>query len=252
MKAIILAAGSGTRLKPITDTMPKCLIEIGDRTLLEHSLDNLKQNGIKEVLLVIGYLGEMIKNKIGADYKGMNIRYVENKKYSTTGHAYSLYTTKGLVEDDALLIEGDLLYEPDAIKFLLDQPVDNVILTTGISGSGDEVPIYVDKNDNLAYLKHPQRDMVINVKGEKLIGELVGIVKFSKEFLNEVYKEAEKAYVEGHKDQYYEETIFSASKSIPIKCSFKKQLTWIEIDNEEDLNKARNIIFPKIYKKSSV
>lgn len=249
MKAIILAAGRGTRLKPLTDTLPKCLIEIGKKTLLEHSLDNLKKNGINEAIIVIGYLGKLIKEKIGTSYNGMGIRYVENEEYSTTGHAYSLYKTKGFVNADTLLIEGDLLYESDAIRFILEQPEGNVILTTEISGSGDEVPIYVDKHNNLAYLKHPQRNEAINAKGEKLIGELVGILKFSKDFLSKVYEEAEKEYTKGNKDQYYEEAVFKASKSIPIKCALKKQLTWIEIDNIKDLNKARRFIFSKINKK---
>lgn len=256
MKAIILAAGIGTRLKPITNTIPKCLIGIGEKTLLEHSLDNLKQNNINEILIVIGYLGELIKEKIGTFYNGMDIKYVENKEYAETGNAHSLFKTKGLIDDDSLLIEGDLLYEPNAIKFLLEHPENNTILTAGLSGSDDQIPVYVDGHGNLSYLKHPQRGTVdtkndISDK-DRIIGELVGLSKFSKGFLNEIYEEIEKGYVKGNKDQYYEEAVLLASKSIPVKCSLKKQLIWTEIDNEKDLNKARNIILPKINKKFNI
>ena len=249
MKAVILAAGLGIRLKPITNSIPKCLIKIRDKTLLEHSLNNLKQNGINEVLIVVGYLEELIKKHIGTFYNGMKIRYVENKNYSTTGHAYSLYLTKGLINDGALLIEGDLLYGPDAIKFLLDHPAENVILITELSGSGDEVLMYVDGHDNLSYVKHPQKG-AINLEWDasdkdRLAGELVGLSKFSKDFLNKVYEETEKAYVEGNKNQYYEEAVLRAAKSVPVKC-FLKQLVSIEIDNETDLNKAKEEIYPKL------
>ncbi len=241
MKAIILAAGMGKRLRPITDTIPKCLVPIEKSTLLEHSLDNLKLFNIDEVLIVIGYLGEKIKEKIGTNYKGMNIRYVENKEYSVAGNMFSLFKTKGLIDDDAIVLESDLLYGNDAIKFLMEHPDKNVILTNKLSGSGDEVYVYVNKKDSLSNLKHPFFSLNPNiVENERIFGEWSGINKFSKDFLNASYKEAEKYYNEGNKGLYYEEIISKVSRLIPIKCILK-HFFWTEIDNEEDLIKARNM-----------
>ncbi len=79
MKAVIVAAGMGTRLRPMTETLPKGLIEIGGKTLLEHSLKALKDNGIKEIIIVIGFLGDMIKQKLSNEFDGVKITYVENK-----------------------------------------------------------------------------------------------------------------------------------------------------------------------------
>ena len=70
MKAVILAAGMGIRLRPLTEKLPKGLIKIGEKSLLEHSLDILSENGLKNVIIVIGFLGELIKQKLGRDCRG--------------------------------------------------------------------------------------------------------------------------------------------------------------------------------------
>jgi len=78
MKAVILAAGAARRLVPMINSIPKCLIKIGDKSILENQLDALQFYGIEDVLIVVGYLKEQIIEKIGNQYKTMNISYIEN------------------------------------------------------------------------------------------------------------------------------------------------------------------------------
>ena len=121
MQAVILAAGTGQRLRPITDNLPKCLIQIGEETLLEYSLDALRKSGIGEVIIVTGFLENMIKEKIGNNYKDVKITFILNEKYDRTGSMYSLSQAKSTIKDkDILLLESDLLYEPQAIKTALN------------------------------------------------------------------------------------------------------------------------------------
>jgi len=116
MQIVILAAGNGTRLQPLTCRGPKPLIKIFDKSILEHNLEQLR--GItKEVILVIGYKGELIQKKIGKNYKGIRIKYVWQKKPRGTGDAakYALPYLK----DRFLLLNGDDFYFKEDLKKLI-------------------------------------------------------------------------------------------------------------------------------------
>ena len=244
MQAVILAAGTGQRLRPITDNLPKCLIQIGEKTLLEYSLDALRKSGIGEVIIVTGFLENMIKEKIGNNYKDVKITFILNEKYDRTGSMYSLSQAKSAIKDkDILLLESDLLYEPQAIKTALNSPFKDCILVSDLSNSGDEVYICVDENFRL-------RDLGKNVPFESKInalGELVGISRYSKELLELLFKKAEEDYSQGEFLRHYEEFVFSVNQlGYPVYALLCKGLAWIEIDKKEDLERAEQVIYPKI------
>ena len=114
MKGVILAAGKGTRLRPLTDTRPKPLIPIANKTILEWNLDAL--NGlVDEVVIVIGYKGDMIKEKIGEKYGSMKIFYVEQKEQKGTGHALQVCSdyVKG---EKFIVLNGDDIFSQEDIK----------------------------------------------------------------------------------------------------------------------------------------
>jgi UDP-N-acetylglucosamine diphosphorylase / glucose-1-phosphate thymidylyltransferase / UDP-N-acetylgalactosamine diphosphorylase / glucosamine-1-phosphate N-acetyltransferase / galactosamine-1-phosphate N-acetyltransferase len=118
MKAVLLAAGEGVRLLPITATRPKHLIRVGGKPILEHCLDALKANGITEALVVTHYMGDKIRDYFGNGEKfGFKLEYVEQKKVLGTGNAASL--AESFVSEDFLLIYGDLLFSAQAIKTVL-------------------------------------------------------------------------------------------------------------------------------------
>ncbi|MFX0069900.1 MAG: sugar phosphate nucleotidyltransferase [Candidatus Hermodarchaeota archaeon] len=243
MKAIILAAGLGIRLRPLTERIPKPLINIDGKTLIKRSLENLNYFKFDEILIVVGYLQDYIKKEIGSNYRNTKITYVFNPDYSNTGSMYSLSQTKDLVNDDILLLEGDLLYDKKALECLLNSTEPNEILVAPLSGSGDEVYICVNESNMLTNLGK-------NIKNKKdAIGELVGISKLSFDFLLNLYKKAEDNYNKNNKLYHYEEVIYELSKNYPIKCKLINDLNWIEIDNESDLNRAINKIYPKIKNK---
>src|SRR3989344_2665566 len=107
MQAVILAAGLGTRMGELTKRTPKPLLKIGDQNLLERNLENLPPE-IKEVVLVIGYLGGQIRKHFGNKWRGRTIRYVEQKEPKGTAHA--LFICQELLEDRFLVLMGDDLY----------------------------------------------------------------------------------------------------------------------------------------------
>lgn len=246
MKAVILAAGNGIRLRPLTERIPKGLVEIEGKALLEYSLENIAQASIQGAVIVIGRLGNMIADRLGDSYAGVNIGYViehvENPEHKTTDSMYSFTETRGLLADDIILLDADLLYEPKAISLLINDPAPNVMLTPQLSGSGDEYYVCVDENGNLSEygrdVPHP----------EQAVGEMMGITKLSKHFVDEYYKLAEQGFVKGDKTRSYDAVMFELSKKIPIKA-LAMPLVWGDVDNEQDLERLRAKIFPQLQEK---
>jgi len=239
MKAIILAAGMGRRLKPLTDNLPKAFISINGKPLIYRSLDCLRSVGIKTVIIVVGFMESFFKKEIGETYRDMNILYTSNGKYSTTGSMYSLSQTENLIDDDILLLESDLLYERRAVEELVNHDYPNIILTSDIGRTGDEVYIYYDKNGYLTKLGK-------NIDDSTALGELVGINKISLPFLEKLYMISKEDYNNDEKEYHYEETIYKLSREVPVKCHMIKDLIWTEIDTYEDLHRAKKYIYPKI------
>jgi bifunctional UDP-N-acetylglucosamine pyrophosphorylase/glucosamine-1-phosphate N-acetyltransferase len=119
MKAVILAAGEGVRLQPITSTRPKHLIKVGGKPILEHCLNAVKTSGIDEALIVIHYMGDAIRQYFGDGEKfGLKIEYVEQKAVLGTGNAVSMVEPH--IKDDFLLAYGDLLFSAEAVKNVID------------------------------------------------------------------------------------------------------------------------------------
>lgn len=243
MIAVILAAGKGVRLRPLTHDIPKGLIEIDGKTLLERSLDNLSKYGVKKAIIVIGHLGNMIKDKLGNNYNGIKIAYIENREYASSGSMYSFSKVKGFIDDDVILLESDLLYDKKAIKAINESKFRDFILVAPCSGSGDEVFICSGKDKRLSDLGKEIANK------EKAIGELVGISKFSREFIKRLFERAEQDYKKGEKNYHYEEVVFATNKEnkdYPVYAVLIYDLAWIEIDKENDLKKAKEEIYPKI------
>ncbi|KKU94256.1 MAG: Glucose-1-phosphate thymidylyltransferase [Candidatus Jorgensenbacteria bacterium GW2011_GWA1_48_13] len=108
MQAVILAAGEGMRLRPLTDAIPKCLLKVGKKTILEHIFSQLPQE-IHEVVLVVGHLKGEIKKQIGTSNGGRRIQYIEQTERLGTGHALSI--CKDVLNDSKFLVlMGDNLY----------------------------------------------------------------------------------------------------------------------------------------------
>lgn len=120
MQAVILAAGKGLRLRPFTENHPKPLIEIDGKPLLEYTLESLPDN-ISEIIIVIGYLGEQIRDHFGDVWNGKPIKYVVQEQLIGTGDA--VQQTKSLVDENFLVVNGDDLYAKTDLSKLLDYPL---------------------------------------------------------------------------------------------------------------------------------
>jgi choline kinase len=111
-KAIILAAGFGTRLSPLTDGAPKCLTLVNGTPILLNALGALASAGVKECAIVTGYMAPTVERAVGNSYAGMKVRYVLNELYAETNDMYSLLLARDALEEGALVVEGDVFFKP--------------------------------------------------------------------------------------------------------------------------------------------
>ncbi len=118
VQAIVLAAGEGTRMRPLTYTKPKVMLPVANKPILHHTIENLVKAGIDEVVLVVGYKEETIREYFGEKFNGVRIRYVRQAKQLGTAHA--LLSAEHLLDDRFLMLNGDTIVFADEIKKLLD------------------------------------------------------------------------------------------------------------------------------------
>ena len=121
-RAVILAAGKGSRLQSLTEGMPKCLVEIGGAPLLVRTLDGLAEQGLDEVVIVIGYGGDAIRERIGESHAGLAIQYVEAPDFASTNNIRSLWDARDCLDQDVLLLEADVVFDAEVVAALLEVP----------------------------------------------------------------------------------------------------------------------------------
>lgn len=180
MKAVIMAGGKGTRISSITnDEIPKPMLQIGNKTILGHQIDNLKKSGITDITLVIGHLGDKIKEYFGDGSNfGVNISYYEEDPNKPLGTAGSFYYLKDSIKEDFVLIFGDVFLSVDfnkMIKYHLENNSDATLLTHPNSHPFDSDLVVVDKNQVTSF---DSKENIRNYDYNNLVNS--GIYCFSK------------------------------------------------------------------------
>ena len=120
-RAVILAAGKGDRLQPLTAELPKCLVEVGGQPFLVRALHALAAHGVAEAVIVIGHKGDVIRQRIGSSFAGIRVYYVEAVDYATTNNIRSLWDAREYCDEDILLLESDIVFDDAVIGALLAQ-----------------------------------------------------------------------------------------------------------------------------------
>ena len=126
MQAVILAAGQGSRLRPLTDHRPKCLVEVRGKPMLQYQLEALCEAGVRRCVIVVGHHAEQVRAFAGTRYRSLAMTYVENEVFDTTNNIYSLWLTRHEITEGILLLESDLVFEPELLLELCDTPWQNV------------------------------------------------------------------------------------------------------------------------------
>jgi len=232
MKAVILASGIAKRLRPLTEKIPKALVNLGNETILERIINSLKENGIKDLVVTTGYLEENIKDFIAKKYSELNVVYVRNPIYDKTNYIYSLWLAKDAIgDDDIILLHADMVFEPELMKRVVSQEKSGVLIKRDLP--------YPEK-DFKAIIK----DGLITEIGVKVFGDDVRFCAPLYKFLNSDFKillNKMNEFIKQGKTSFYMEDAFnSISGEIKLYPFYFDNEFCIEVDDFEDLEKARS------------
>jgi choline kinase len=245
MQALILAAGFGKRLQPLTNTIPKCLIEVNGTPLLLNTLKCLSGRNITEVLIVVGDKKEQIINRVGHQYKEMKITYIENPKYRETNNVYSFWLSGNYIKDDLLMLECDLFYNRTLIdKIITDsKSACNILVSRYNVKTMDGTVVTVIRDNKISSLtiKRYQKENF----DYSDVAKTVNVYFFRKEFIIERFLPSIENYVKTQSvNSYYELVLGSLIYygNSDIRAIYIDESEWCEIDDVKDLERA-NVLF---------
>jgi len=243
MRAIVLCAGRGERLRPATYRNNKSLVKIGDKTLIEHWLDALiySEAEVETVHIVIGHYAYKFRALLGGQYKRLKIKFIENKLYDITGAAQSLYGANHILKNhDCLVLEGDHYLHPELMKKLIDNEYENCLLV----------------DENHSRIKYDEEVLAYGYEGQvewlqwlppypdNPIGEALTIFKLSKD-ASSTFSSIIHSYLmePGPAKREIIEPLNRLLKLHDMQYVETNGLDWVEIDFPSDLALAREMKF---------
>ena len=243
--ALLLAAGMGSRLFPLTQNSPKCLTLVNGKPILERLVNSLKKKGFKRLVIVTGYLENHIREFLGTKSGNMVIEYIYSPLYKTTNNIYSLWMARNIINEPFMLIESDLVFDssqldnmifPDRIAVARMQPWMN----------GTTVTINQDQQ-----VKSYQTGTTLHLNEDRY--KTVNIYSFSLPTWHSIVKRLNQHIAAGIVNSYYE-TVFGdmvADGSLSLKAVIFNNKLWYEIDTIEDLAEAEKL-FPAEIPKTDI
>jgi choline kinase len=241
LRAVILAAGSSTRLYPLTKETPKCLLEVGGKTLIEHQLGALDDVRVSEAIVVTGYLSHMLEAKLDslrARY-GFKISLADNPRYAETNNVYSLWVAKDrLAGGPFLCLHADVLFHPRILRAAAASP-EEVCLVADREVLEETMKLKVDGPRVTAVGKH--------VSMEEASGTFLGLAKFSESGGGLMMAEVERVIEAGQTGAYFTSAVERLiGDGARVGVCYTEGLPWIEIDFPDELERARSRVYPRI------
>ena len=240
MKAIILAAGYGNRMRPLTDSLHKTMLTVAGRTIIGRIIDGLLDNGISDIVVVTGYRAEELSAYLATEFKNVKFTFVHNEKYRETNNIYSMALAfeKVVIDSDVVLIESDLIYRPEIITRLLKSPYDTVALVDKYRNGMDGTVVAVKEGritDVIPPHLHPENfDFSDKYK-------TLNIYKFSREFCETSFKKLLVYYANAIDRNCYYELILGIliyMQKETIYAEIVEGEKWAEVDDPNDLQVA--------------
>lgn len=230
--ALLLAAGTGSRLLPLTKDAPKCLTLVNETSILARLVENLRLQGFKKLVVVTGHLSSIIEDFLGTNCNGMEVEYIHSPLYKTTNNIYSLWMVREKMTEPFVLIESDLVFDSS----LLDKMVypDRLAVASIADWMNGTTVVTNEDKTVIQFLKDVSP--VKNITKYKT----VNIYSFSYESWKIISQRLNDHINEGQTNGYYE-TVFSelvAEDLLSLKSVSFDAKPWYEIDNATDLAEA--------------
>lgn len=243
MKAVILAAGIASRLRPLTDTMPKCLLQIGNRCLLQRTFDALIANGINDFIVVTGYRQKQIVDFLQKNYSDKHVTFVYNEQYATTNNIFSLWLSLPFVEgNDMLLLDSDIVFDSQIVARLLQDSRPNVLALNSHRLGEEEIKVITDAEQKVLEISK-------TCSISAAVGESIGIEKMSQAYTTALFAELRTMILQEKLDNVFYERAFE--RLIPKHFCFfaldTSDLFSTELDTVDDFEQAKRLIPTNLY-----
>lgn len=236
MRAIVLAAGRGSRLRPVTGDRPKCLARVGDRTLLNRQIQSLKRCGIDEIAVVVGYRAADVRR---ACDPGVDI--VCNTRYESTNSLYSLWLARNLLMDGFVVLNCDVLFHDQLLADLLTARDEDALLMAASRGQ-----VYSDEEMKVQLHAGCVVDIAKTLPPQDTDGENVGIAKFGAAGAAVLVEELSLALANDGRRDWLPRAFAGFARRRPLHVVETRGFPWIEIDSPEDYWRACAEVLPAI------
>lgn len=233
MQAIILAAGMGSRMGPAADGMPKCLLEVGDRPLIEHQLEAFADAGIGPVLVVVGHRADEVRKAVGN-----RAEYVENTDPTGTNSLFSFSLAREFIKGPVIVANCDLLFHPSILDRLLDVRGSALAYDSSFGPGREKMKVAIHEGNVAAISK--------DLPYGQATGENVGLICLKENAAVALTAHADAILKAGRRKAWLAEAVEATAKDIPIRGVDIAGLPWIEIDFPFDLHAARKRVAPAI------
>jgi choline kinase len=244
MKAIIFAAGVGQRLQAVTRGKPKCLVEIGGRTLLSRHVDCLNQLGVHQIVLVVGFAQDLIRDAMVTEFPSCDVRWVVNDQF-TRGSILSLWVARDEMDDDVVLMDADVFYAPEILARLVRSPEPSVVLMDETVQQESEECMVAARGGRVLSLSK-----VLPAEYEEA-GEGVGFLKVQKRDVPALLRSVQSHVDIDKMDIEYEDALETFFQNVSVGYEKIGGIPWIEIDFPEDVDRATSQILPAIQARES-
>jgi len=234
MKAIILAAGKGTRLNG-SGLKPKCLYEVGGRTLLDRQISALTEARLSEIVMVLGFEAERIRRLCEP-----GTSFVINSRFAETSSLYSLWLAREHLLDGFVVLNCDVLFHPELLNKLISSSFDNALLVDFANRQLGDEEMKVKVSNGLVV------DIRKDMDPAEADGENVGMVKFSRDGARRLVDQMDSLISLGLEREWAPRAFREFASRFPLHAISTDNCPWIEIDFPEDYRKAKEEIFPKI------
>jgi choline kinase len=236
MRAVILAAGRGGRLRDVTGNRPKCLARVGDCTLIERQLRTLRRCRVDDIIVVTGYQAGEVRRVCGA-----GVRFVHNARYAGTNSLYSLWLARHLLRGGFLVLNCDVLFHPQLLVDLLTARYEDALL---MSARGDTP--YSDEEMKLRVRRGVVVEVAKTVPPDDADGENIGIAKFGADGAAAVVDEMTALIAAGATGEWLPAAFNRFCRRRPLHVVDHRGYAWIEIDFPEDHRRACAEVLPAV------
>ena len=241
MKAVILAAGQGTRIRSVHGEHPKCLIEVDNATILDHQLEALYKAGITDVVMVVGYEKEQIINHLRSRKLSQvqRVQFIENAAFAITNNIYSLWLALDWVRGDSFIVlNADVIFDAD----VLDRAV----------RANTPISMIIDllwRDETMKVIIHGDRVIQMSKKIPRVqfSGTYIGVTMFSKEIQERFCNKMTTVISAGRVNEFFNVAVQElVDEGVHVGYTSTDGLAWAEIDDPTDLNFAQQNVFPQI------